>query len=143
LTNDPTKRFLDRRHVYLPLSRAVAVAPGDRVSIRLRIRPADMLLRWAIDVRTAGGVARETHSTLEGMLLTREDLRAQHPDRRPRLTDRGRARATVLALCDGARSLAEIEREVQARHPALFASAGDAEDVVSEVVLRSGVFDQA
>jgi hypothetical protein len=143
LTNDPVTSALDRRHVYLPLTNAVAVAAGDRVAIRLRIRPADMLLRWSIEVRTASGVSRETHSTLEGMLLTREELRGQAPDARPRLTARGRARATVLELCDGARSLAEIEREVQSRHPALFASAGDAQAFVSEVVLRYGVFDQA
>lgn len=143
MTNDPTANFLDRRHVYLPLTSAVAVAPGDRVAIRLRIRPADMLLRWSIEVRTAAGVARETHSTLEGMLLTREELRGQDPEIRPRLTARGQARATVLELCDGARSLADIEREVHARHPSLFASAGDAQAFVSEVVLRYGVFDPA
>jgi len=138
LTNDPTGAYLDRRHVFLPLSRAVDVVPGDRVSIKLRIRPADMLLRWTVDVRTAAGAAHETHSTLEGMLLTREDLRAHHPDWRPQLTDRGRARATVLALCDGARSLADIEREVQARHAPLFGTPGDAQAFVAEVVMRYG-----
>jgi hypothetical protein len=143
LTNDPVTSALDRRHVYLPLTNAVAVAPGDRVAIRLRIRPADMLLRWSIDVRTTAGGVRETHSTLEGMLLTREELRGQEPDARPRLTARGQARATVLELCDGARSLAEIEREVQERHAPLFATPGDAQAFVAEVVLRYGVFDPA
>lgn len=143
LTNDPTRTFLDRRHVYLPLTRAAAVAPGDRVAIRLRIRPADMLLRWAVEIGTAAGVVRETHSTLEGMLLTREELRSQDPGGRPRLSDRGQARATVLELCDGARSLAEIEHEVQARHASLFATPGEAQVFVAEVVSRYGVFDPA
>jgi protein arginine N-methyltransferase 1 len=143
LTNDPVARHLDRRHVYLPLTCAVDVQPGDRVSIRLRIRPADMLLGWTVEVRSAAGTFRESHSTLEGMLLTREELRAQDPAQRPRLSDRGHARATVLALCDGGRPLAEIEREVQARHAALFPTAGEAQAFVAEVVSRYGVFDPA
>jgi len=143
LTNDPASSDLNRRQVYLPLSRAVPVQPGDRVAIQLRIRPADMLVRWAVAIRSAAGVSRESHSTLEGMLITREELRTHDPASRPRLTDRGRARATVLALCDGARPLAEIEREVHARHPALFASPGDAEAFVAEVVSRYGAIDPA
>jgi protein arginine N-methyltransferase 1 len=143
LTNDPMAKHLDRRHVYLPLTRAVDVQPGDRVSIRLRIRPADMLLSWTVEVHAAVGTFRESHSTLEGMLLTREELRAHDPAQRPRLSDRGHARATVLALCDGGRALAEIEHEVQARHAALFPTAGEAQAFVAEVVSRYGVFDPA
>ena len=142
-TNAPAVTHVDRRHVYFPLSRAVAVAPGDRVTIRLRIRPADMLLSWTVEVRSEAGAFRESHSTLEGMLLTREELRAHDPARRPRLSDRGQARATVLALCDGGRPLAEIEREVQARHAALFPTTGEAQAFVAEVVSRYGVFDPA
>jgi protein arginine N-methyltransferase 1 len=142
LTNDPITSRLNRRQVYLPLERAVDVEAGDRVSIRLRIRPADMLVSWTVEIHAAAGVTRESHSTLEGMLITREELRSHDPDRRPRLTDRGQARATVLALCDGRRTLAEIEREVHARHAALFATPGDAQAFVAEVVSRYGAFDQ-
>ena len=49
---------------------------------------------------------------------------------------RGEARRTVLELCDGRRSVAEIEREVLRRHPTLFASGGVAAEFVAEVVTR-------
>jgi protein arginine N-methyltransferase 1 len=143
LTNDPASSGLNRRQVYLPLTQAVPVEPGDRVGIRLRIRPADMLVSWTVEVRSAAGRARESHSTLEGMLITREELRSHDPACRPRLTDRGQARATVLALCDGGHSLAEIEDEVYARHGSLFATPGEAQAFVAEVVSRYGAVDRA
>src|SRR5262249_42420691 len=78
------------------------------------------------------------HSTLGGMLLAREDLNAQHPASRPRLTPRGAARRTLLELCNGERSIAQIERELQQRHPDLFSSAGSAQAFVAEVVTAYG-----
>lgn len=142
MTNDPTAAVrLDRRNVFLPVERPVQVEPGDRVTIGLRIRPADMLVSWSVEIASRAGVSRERHSTLEGMLLTREDVRAHDPESRPRINDRGRARATVLALCDGVRSLADIEREVRDRHAELFATVADAQVFVAEVVTRYGVFE--
>jgi hypothetical protein len=75
------------------------------------------------------------------MLLTREDLRSNDPASHPRLTPRGEARRTLLELCDGRHPLEEIEREVQRRHPQLFASAAEAQAFVAEVVTRYGAFD--
>jgi len=143
LTNDPAGARLDRRGVYLPIERPLPVEPGDRVSIALRMRPAETLVRWDVAVTANAGTVHESHSTLDGMLLTREDLRTQDPACRPRLTERGQARATVLALCDGGRALEEIESEVHARHAALFPTRGDAEVFVAEVVSRYAVLDPA
>jgi hypothetical protein len=81
------------------------------------------------------------HSTLGGMLLTREDLKAQHPASRPRLTPRGLARRTLLELCDGDRSIADIERELQRRHPDLFPTRAGAQAFVAEVVAGYGSFE--
>ena len=75
------------------------------------------------------------------MLLAREDLRAHDPSSQPRLTPRGEARRTLLALCDGGRPLVEIEREIRRRHPGLFALPADAEAFVAEVVSRYGSYD--
>src|SRR5262249_10227140 len=113
----------------------------DAVVIDIGIRPRDIVVRWRADVTTATGVTRMRHSTLGGMLLTREDLKSQHPDSRPTLTPRGRARRTLLELCDGDRSVAEIERELQRRHPDLFPSSGGAQAFVAEVVAGYGVFE--
>jgi len=145
MTNAPgAPSRINRRNVFLPLHPAVAVVPGDRVTIDLRIRPLDLIVNWTVALARAGSsevVGRMRHSTLGGMLLSREDLRSHDPSSRPRLSERGEARRTLLALCDGGRALEEIEREVFRRHPALFPTAGDAQAFVAEVVARYGVFD--
>lgn len=145
MTNAPgAPARINRRNVFLPLDPVVSVAPGDAVTIDIRIRPVDLIVTWAVDVTRASAptdVIRMRHSTLGGMLLSREDLRSHAPSARPRLTPRGEARRTLLALCDGGRPLEEIEREVYRLHPALFATAGEAQAFVAEVVARYGVFD--
>lgn len=145
MTNAPgAAARINRRNVFLPLHPVLAVVPGDQVTIDIRIRPVDLIVTWTVDVTRAAApaeVVRMRHSTLGGMLLSREDLRSHAPSARPRLTPRGEARRTLLALCDGGRPLEEIEREVYRLHPALFATAGDAQAFVAEVVARYGVFD--
>ena len=61
--------------------------------------------------------------------------RPSRPDFVPQLTARGRARQTVLELCDGQRSLAQIEQEVLARHADLFGDRAAAATFVTEVVV--------
>jgi len=140
MTNAPgAPSRINRRNVFLPLDRPMALAAGDAVQISIRIRPADMLVAWNVDASTAAGTCRERHSTLAGMLITREEVGAHDPASRPRLTARGAARLTLLSLCDGDRSLADIEHEVRRRHPALFPTAADAQAFVAEVVTRYGV----
>lgn len=142
LTNSPlASERIERRNVFLPIERAVAVDPGDRVSLHVRVRPDDLLVSWDIDIHTARGVERMRHSTLDGMLLSREDLQRQNPSLAPRLTPRGLARRSVLDLCDGARPLPEIEREVYDRHRSVFASRGEAQAFVAEVIARYAELD--
>jgi len=142
LTNSPAAAArIGRRNVFLPLHPTVDLVHGDRVDVDIRIRPRDVVVGWSAAVRTRAGVTEMRHSTLGGMLLTREDLRSQNPASRPRLTPRGVARRTLLELCDGGRSIVEIEREMRRRHPDLFASASVAEAFVAEVVAGYGAFD--
>jgi hypothetical protein len=68
-------------------------------------------------------------------------LKAQHPASRPHLTERGIARRTLLELCDGDRTVAEIERELQQRHPDLFPSLEGAQAFVAEVMIGYGTFE--
>jgi protein arginine N-methyltransferase 1 len=133
MTNAPgAAARLTRRNVFLPLEQPVAVQAGDRVEISLRVRPADMLVNWTVRI----GGAVERHSTLHGMLIAREQLRAGDPALRPKLTARGEGRRTILELCDGTRTLRQIEQGVFERHRNLFASAADAEVFVAEVMTR-------
>jgi hypothetical protein len=145
LTNSPlAARAIQRTQVFLPVARPVEVAQGDEVRVSLKIRPADVVLGWTVEVhpKAAGeGQARQcearfAHSTLHGMLLCREDLARTDPRFVPRLSPWGQARRSVLELCDGHRPLAEIEREVHRRHPGLFRSFGEVAGFVTEVVTR-------
>jgi len=139
MSNAPTDAARIARHnVFLPLSAPVAVEPGDRARVRLRILPSEVMLRWQVTVESANGAvkAASAHSTAEGMLLAAEDLERTRPDYVPTLTPWGEARRTLLELCDGQRSLAEIEAALRGRHPDLFPSGAAAAAFVAEVVTR-------
>lgn len=126
-----------RRGVVFPLGRAVPVDAGDRVSVRMRILPVHSLVTWTVSVfrgDAAEPVERFNHSTLRGMLIEPERLRRTRPDFVPRLNPRGKARQSVLELCDGRRPVQAIERELYDRHPTLFADRADAAVFVAEVV---------
>jgi len=138
LSNAPlAANRIARRGVVFPIRRAVAVAAGDRVSVRMRILPTDLLVSWTVSVFRGGAAEaseRFDHSTLRGMLLEPERLHRTRPDYVPNLTARGKARLSVLELCDGCRPLGAIEREVYDRHPALFRDCAEAAVFVAEVV---------
>jgi hypothetical protein len=68
------------------------------------------------------------------MLIGREDLARADPDSVPVLTAWGRARQSVLQLCDGKRALGQVEREVFRRHRDLFATQAEASTFTAEVV---------
>jgi protein arginine N-methyltransferase 1 len=128
---------ITRRNVVFPIERPTAVTAGDRVRTRMRILPDDSVVSWTVEVfrREADTAAfRFAHSTLRGMLLAREQIRRTRPDYVPELTPRGLARLSVLTLCDGQRPLAEIEREVYARHATIFRDPAEAAVFVAEVV---------
>ena len=104
----------------------------------VRVRPADALLRWNVRVETKIGAVKATcsQSTAAGMLIAREDLARTRPDYVPRLTSWGEARRTLLELCDGHRTLGEIESELCRRYPELFPSPAAVSGFVAEVVTR-------
>lgn len=136
LSNAPAAAArLGRRNVFLPIDRPVGLVPGDLVRVDLHIVPEETLVTWTVEVVRAGAaVVRSRHSTMGGMLITRADLRRTDPRFVPALTARGRARKSVLELCDGQRPLAEIEHEMLSRHPDLFGSPAEASVFVGEVV---------
>jgi Methyltransferase domain len=137
LTNSPlSPDRIDRRNVYFPIA-PVAVEPGDTLTVRMRILPAAVIVSWRGEVTRAGRtLASFDRSTLGGMLLSRGDLARQRAGYIPALTPLGRARLTVLELCDGSHPLAEIERALYERHRDLFATPAEAAVFVTEVVTR-------
>jgi len=123
---------IKRRNAFFPIERPVAVEKGDRVTVTMTIRPGDSMITWAVEV----GDQQFTHSTFHGMLICKEDLLKTQPHSIPKLSPRGLARQSVLDLCDGKRTLSEIEQEVYRRHPQLFHSLDQAATFVAEVITR-------
>jgi len=138
LTNAPgAPGRINRRDVFFPLHDSVAVAAGDTVAVTMRIRPDSRLVLWRVEVGSSGRPRHTTDaSTFAGMLISREDMRRTRPGFQPTLTPAGLARRTVVDLCDGVRTLADIEREVFRRHPDLFGNEREAAEFVAEVVTR-------
>ena len=134
---DPAK--IHRRQVFFPIDRAVAVAEGDLVKIRMTVRPFEMIVNWNIEVvdgESGASKGKFRHSIWKGMLITEEDRHLTNPDFKPKLIPRGEGRKTVVNLCNGARTLTEIEDEVFRLHPELFRSREEAAVFVAEVVTR-------
>lgn len=138
LTNSPlAERRIRRSQEYFPIDRPVDLAEGDEVTVAMAIDPVEIVVSWDVTVARSGQVrASFRHSTWSGMLISAEELRRTRTDFIPRLTPRGIARRTVLELCDGARPLADVERETYSRHRALFRSSAEASAFVAEVVTR-------
>jgi protein arginine N-methyltransferase 1 len=137
LTNAPTAaQRINRRNAFLPIEEEVVVRPGDQVTVRVHVIPQAAVVTWTVCVAAHGVTRRFRHSTLNGLLLAREELRRMNPRFVPSLTPRGDARRLVLELCDGRRTLAEVERAVFERHGDLFATPADAQVFVGEVVTR-------
>lgn len=143
MTNAPgAPDQIARRQAFLPLDQPVAVEAGDTVECTVLVRPMETVLGWQLTVRRGDQVLRRSRqSTLAGMLILPETLGQTNPEWRPQLSVWADARATILTLCDGQRTLAQIEAETAARHPALFHSPAAAATFVAEVVTRYGRVD--
>ena len=141
LTNSPlSENRIDRQSMFFPIDRPVPVVPGDRILITMNILPTDMVITWTVAVLGATGditKANFSHSTFHGMLLSKEALQKTQPDFVPTLTPRAEARRTVLELCDGKSTLAEIERETYRHHSTLFRSLDEAAKFVTEITTRN------
>ncbi len=141
MSNSPLRDdVINRRAVFFPVDPPTAVAAGDTVSVRMRISPADTLVNWRVVLADTSGATRKqfSHSTFAGMLLCPEDLAKSRPNFVPQLTVWGKARRAVVNLCDGKRTLAEIEREVFELHHDLFSSMAEVSAFVHEVMIPYG-----
>ena len=145
MSNSPlSAEPINRMNVVFPIDRPTPLRRGDCVRVTMRILPSELLVTWTVEVEFAANEDQErrprptsfTHSTFKGMLVSKEDILRTRPDFVPKLSPWGEARHTILNLCDGRRSLAEIEREVYGNHAKLFSSAGQAAAFVAEVVTR-------
>jgi protein arginine N-methyltransferase 1 len=133
MTNSPlVEQPIKRSQVFLPAGAAVPVKAGDLLEASVMARPADHVIAWTLAFPAAG--QRFSHSTLRSMLLSQRDLIAADPARVPTPNREGRARASVLAYCDGKRTAREIEQAVLRDHPGLFPSTPEISRFVARVL---------
>jgi len=133
MTNSPLAASrINRRPGFLPFERPLDVAEGERLGIGIRVLPAESLLSW--HVARADGSDSLRQSTWKGFLPAHEELQRTRPGAVPSLTKHGQARKTVLDLCDGRRTVREIEAIVAERHPDLFLEPHAAAVFVAEVL---------
>ena len=147
MSNSPlVAQRINRRNVFFPLDQPISVQKDDHVFVHMRILPTQVVVSWNVEVwRTDSHdpihnkktkLGQFSHSTLNGMLISREDLQRTKPTSIPTLNPWGQARLTVLTLCDGEHPLKDIEQEVLRHHPKLFPSLREAATFVAEVVTR-------
>jgi type I protein arginine methyltransferase len=124
---------ITRRQMFFPIQSPVPIAAGATVAVSMQILPAEGMYSW--DVQVDRG-ERFQHTTLRGLLLTADDLRRTDPAHHPVLAPVAAARLTVLRLCDGERTLADIERLVSQEHQDLFPSRAQASAFVAGVLAQ-------
>jgi hypothetical protein len=139
MSNSPLATYsITRRNVFFPIDRPVGLEKGDRVQIKMQILPSELVVTWKVEVWGDADTrkARFTHSTFQGMLLCKEDLQRTQPHCIPKLSPWGEARRSILNLCDGRKTLAEIEQEIYRDYRELFLSVDRAAAYVAEVITQ-------
>ncbi len=114
-------------HVFLPLERALAVAPGDRLHVDLTATLIDGSYVWAwnSDLWRANATepeARFRQSTFLGKVMSPDSLRTRASSYAPPSLEFHEIDRFCLSLIDGKRSLGEIAEQLQERFPDRFAS---------------------
>lgn len=133
MSNSPfSAEPIRRPQAFFPLDEAWVVEQGDRLNVALQARPQDHLYAWEVKHLRTGRSVRL--STWLGDLLNADRIRKTRPDAKPTLTRTARARQTVLACCDGTRTVREILAVVTTQHSSLFPSPGEAERFVLSVL---------
>lgn len=129
---------------FLPLEEPVKIVRKDLIRLRLQVvepLSGGALWHWDTDVLgSADGSPRVSfrQSTFASSPLPLAKLRLARPDSRPRLSPQAEVERTVLDLCDGRTSLAELGRRLRAAHPRLVTSQRDALDIARSILLDSG-----
>ena len=142
LSNSPRENSIRRANLFFPIEGPVSLARGDLILIAIRIMPASpasLMMTWKVEVHGGGGALRKAafeHSTFRGMCLSEKDLARTRPNFIPSLKPRAKALLSVLGLCDGQKTLSEIEQEVFHRYSDLFHSPREAAEFVAKIIRR-------
>jgi len=134
MTNSPLAQGpIKRAQAFLPIREAVAVRADEEILVTVMARPSEDLIAWVVELPSG---QRFRHSTWQGAPLTPEDVIRSNRSHVPRLNRAGAARSTILAYCDGHRTVEEIEEAVTHDHPALFPSSTELSRFVAHVLSK-------
>jgi protein arginine N-methyltransferase 1 len=141
-SNAPTLPELVYGRVFFPLEEAIAVAPGDRIEVKLSARQfkGDYIHLW--DTRITSGEGKVLgdfrQSTFRAAVTTPAQLAKATPDYVPTLNTDGQV--TSLALQEMAKStpLQQIAEKLAAQFPKRFTQPGDALDEVARLSAKFG-----
>lgn len=127
---------------FFPLLEEYEVTSGDAVAAEIAIhaRAGEPLWMWRVRLERSGRAgAEETHSSLEGEIVSPELLRRRADSHVPTLDLDGRIERLILDRIDGRTSLGDIARELAERHPERFATWEDALARVGAVSVKYAV----
>jgi hypothetical protein len=132
MTNSPTDpQRIKRRQMFFPIREGAEVHAGQVITVSMHILPEAGVYSWDVEIAD-GRLFRQ--STMQGLMLTLDDLRRTDPASRPERTPEASARLTVLTLCDGRHTLREIEGRVFEAHRELFRSLDEVAAFVARVL---------
>jgi protein arginine N-methyltransferase 1 len=124
---------------FFPIERPVEIQREDHIDVKMKasaFKTAGVVWKWEGQVEGSGSKTTFTHSTFNGLPLSRESLHKQAPDYTPPLTPLGQAGRLILNLCDSKTSLSEIEQEVCRQFSILFQTQQDAATFVARVLRK-------
>ena len=128
-SNAPGGPELIYGQAFFPFESALALEPGEAVSVTLNANlvDGDYLWRWDTRVRTGDRVkANFRQSTFYGSPLALDKLRRRAADYVPQVDGQAEIDRFVLERIDGEASLGEIAQALAARYPERFAESRDA-----------------
>jgi protein arginine N-methyltransferase 1 len=142
ISNSPESVELVYGGAHFPWPKPVALAPGDRVSLKIETRKlGDIYLwRWNTEVFPSGSdhQASETfnQSTFNSQLISPQHLGRFTEQSRPKLSLKGQVEALVISLMDGKLTHGEIAHEVVSRFPQRFRRHEEALSEVTKISRR-------
>ena len=123
---------------FFPLENPVAVEEGDAISIGIESHDGHAV-RWQVEISRGQRVqASFDHSTLAGLLLSRESLRKHASNYQPRLTARGAMERALLDRFDGATPASDLQKWLRNQFADLLPTDGEAESLLKATIERYG-----
>ena len=140
ITNSPLAEHpLNRDQAFFPFEQMLELPAHSELSFELQAIPAAQLYSWTTTVAISCPTEKRfMQSTFKGLLTSEVWLKRTMPHTKPSLSTHGAAVQTILSLCDGNRSVSEIEKLTYEKHRQQFSTPEQAAVAVAEVLRTHG-----